>query len=87
METWILVQNPGTGYAELNITFITPGGTVPGPRGFVLAPGYRASFPVSSYVSDFDAATLVDASKPVVCERAMYGPGHVWAHDSVGFAP
>ncbi|NPV60145.1 MAG: hypothetical protein HPY75_10820 [Actinobacteria bacterium] len=87
METWILVQNPGTGYAELNITFMTPTGAVPGPRGFVLAPGYRASFPVGSYVTDFDAATLVEADRPVVCERAMYGPGHVWAHDSLGFAP
>ena len=87
METWILVQNPGDGYAELNITFMTPGGAVPGPRGFVLAPGYRASFLVNGYVADYNVSTLVEAGRPVVCERAMYGAGRAWAHDSIGFAP
>jgi hypothetical protein len=39
-------------------------------------------------VDTFDVSTRVEATGGfVICERAMYGPGDEWAHDSVGFTP
>jgi len=32
----------------------------------------------------WEVSTRVEASGPVVCERAVYGGGRTWAHDSLG---
>ncbi|NPV58677.1 MAG: hypothetical protein HPY75_03310, partial [Actinobacteria bacterium] len=43
---------------------------------------------VNDYVPDeYNVSTRVEAtSGQVICERAMYGDGRTWAHDSIGVA-
>ncbi len=83
METFILVQNPGDVPAEVTLTFMTEGGPKPGPAA-TLQPGTRRTFKANDYVYSFDVSTLVSSDQPVVAERAMYGDGRTWAHDSIG---
>jgi|GEM_PF-1025627 len=83
-ETWVLVQNPGTVEATVELTFMTSSGEVSGPRGFPIGANSRHSFRLNDYVTDWDVSTRVTASAPVVCERAVYGGSRAWAHDSVG---
>ena len=85
METYVLVQNPGDEPAHLRLTFMTSRGETAGPVT-ELSPQSRITFRVNDHVSDWDVSTLVESDVPVVCERAMYGPGWTWAHESVGAA-
>jgi hypothetical protein len=87
-ETWILVQNPGLGDADIDIRFQTESGEVHGPVDTVPA-GTRRSYRVNDTVETFDVSTAVYASEGVVCERSMYytPPGYAnktVGHDSVG---
>ena len=46
----------------------------------------RRSYNVGNYVNSYDVSTLVDAASPyIICERSMYGPGHEWATNSIGY--
>ena len=82
-ETWILVQNPGTDPANVSLTFFTDKGPVEGPR-HQIAGQTRHSFNAGEYVTTYNVSTKVTSDKGVVCERAMYGGGRTWAHDSTG---
>ena len=87
MQTYILIQNPGSEAAHIKLTFQTGRGEVPGPE-VDLAGGRRITFLANTYVpNNTDVSTKVESDKPVICERAMYGAGMVWAHDAVGYAP
>ncbi len=85
-DEWILVMNPDTEYwADVQLTFLTPGGQVNGPS-VTLPPVSRASFNVNEYVSG-DVATKVTSDGYVVCERSVYaggGSGMAGAHSSMG---
>jgi alpha-tubulin suppressor-like RCC1 family protein len=89
METWILVENPNTGNAQVTITLDTAEGQVSpeGLKDVILMPMSRMSFRLNDYITTYDVSAHVDADKPVVCERAMYGPDKVWATASIGYAP
>jgi murein DD-endopeptidase MepM/ murein hydrolase activator NlpD len=82
-ETWVLVENPGDADADVSLTFFTDKGLVDGPRVKVAARS-RSSFNIGDYVTTYNVSTKVTSDKGVVCERAMYGTGRVWAHDSIG---
>jgi len=82
-ETWILVQNPGDAVAHAKLTYMTPGGAVPGPA-LTLAPHTRQSVNVADVVKDFSVSTSVSSDNPVVCERAVYFANRRVAHSSVG---
>ncbi|WP_287152456.1 hypothetical protein [Candidatus Solincola tengchongensis] len=85
MQTYVLVQNPGTETAHVKLTFQTGSGEVSGPE-VDLPGGRRTTFLANAFVpNNTDVSTKVTSSKPVVCERAMYGPGMSWAHDSTGY--
>jgi hypothetical protein len=84
METWVLVQNPMDEDTEVSLSFMTGSGPVDGPQDVLLPANSRASFNVGSYVTDWDVSTSVNARDQVVCERAMYGNGRQWAHESIG---
>ncbi|MBN2168777.1 MAG: C39 family peptidase [Actinobacteria bacterium] len=72
-ETWILVQNPNMGSADVTLTFMTPDGAIEGPT-MTLQPDTRYTFNVGNYVpGEWEVSTLVNASLPVIAERAMYG--------------
>jgi hypothetical protein len=83
-ETWILVQNPGTQTTSATLTYMTPTGEKPGPV-ISLPPGTRQSINVADTVkNEWNVSTRVDASYPVVCERAVYWNNRIEGHDSIG---
>ena len=88
-ETWVLVQNPGTETATVNLTYMTDQGQVAGPTA-ELAPGTRQTFYVNETVEyTASVSTRVESNQPVIAERAMYWNTadyvHRWsAHDSIG---
>ena len=82
--TWVLVANPNETPAEITITYMTSSGPVEGPRE-VLAPNSRKSYTVAATVNNaWEVSTKVEATQPVIAERAMYGNNRTWAHDSIG---
>jgi len=85
METWILVQNPGNSEVKVDLTFMTGSGPVDGPQDFAIPANSRTSFDAGLFVTGWDVSTKVEATGgKVICERAMYGNGRTWAHDSIG---
>ena len=84
METYVLVQNPYTQDAVLDVNFMTGAGPKEGPQGYTLSGNSRVTFKVNEYVTDYDVSTSITASIPVVAERSVYGNGRAWAHDSIG---
>jgi hypothetical protein len=83
-ETWLLVQNPNPSPAEISITYMTPDGAVAAVADTV-KPGSRKTFDVGAVLPDtWEISTLVEADRPVVAERAVYGKGRILAHDSIG---
>lgn len=82
-ETWILVQNPGTEPAHVQLTYQTASGPLVGPTA-TLAPNTRQTFDVGATVHTWDVSTRIVSDRPVVAERAMYGSDRRWAHDSIG---
>jgi IPT/TIG domain len=82
-ETWILVQNPGGTPANVDLIFQIDSGQVHGPQEAVPARS-RKSYRANDYVTSFNVSTKVNADRNIVCERAMYGNGRTWAHDSIG---
>jgi 5'-nucleotidase / UDP-sugar diphosphatase len=88
METWLLVQNPFKSAAHINIVFQTDTGKVAPAdlQGVTIPASSRATFNVGQWVPDnYNVSTYVLAEDGlIVCERAMYGDGRTWAHDSIG---
>ncbi|WP_287152587.1 DUF5719 family protein, partial [Candidatus Solincola tengchongensis] len=86
MQTYVLVQNPNQGKVYVDITFMTGQGEVQGPQNVELPGNSRCSFLANAYVPDnTDVSTRVTSEGgDIICERAMYGPGMSWAHDSIG---
>jgi hypothetical protein len=71
-ETWVLVQNPGSEPANVQLTYMTPTGAVTGPS-LTLAAMTRQTVNVADSVPDtWDVSTKVTSSKPVIAERAIY---------------
>jgi uncharacterized repeat protein (TIGR01451 family) len=88
METWVLVENPNAADVTVTLTLDTGTGQVkPDALKDVVVPAKsRKSFRINDYVTTYDVSTRVEANGPVVCERAMYGPGRVWATASIGYS-
>ncbi|MDY6794702.1 MAG: S8 family serine peptidase [Actinomycetota bacterium] len=71
-ETWILVQNPGGETAGVNLTYMTPDGSVDGPR-LELPPGTRRTVNVAETLDQaWSVSTMVESDQPVIAERAVY---------------
>ncbi len=84
MQTYVLVQNPGAFPVGINVKFQTDSGEVQGPIDTVPAQS-RRTYLANSYLESLNVSTSVTASGgTVVVERAMYGGGGNWAHDSIG---
>jgi hypothetical protein len=83
-ETWILVQNPGTKVANVELTLMEPGGEVVGPT-LKIPPASRTTVNLADAApGQWSVSTMVTSDEPVVAERAMYGNNRQWAHDSIG---
>jgi hypothetical protein len=72
-ETWVLVQNPNSSPASVQLTYMTPSGPVTGPSE-TMAANSRKTFNVAETVPGvYEVSTKVTSNKPVIAERAMYG--------------
>lgn len=90
METFLLVQNPGPNPVHVNIKFQTGAGQqAPAElQNLEIGATSRRTFKVNDWVTDYDVSTFVEAlDGELICERAMYGNGRSWAHDSIGVTP
>ena len=86
-ETFILVQNPGEDEVTVDLVLQTSTGEQRPAllQGQVIPAGTRRTFKLNDHVTDWDVSTEVKATGDIICERAMYGGGRTWAHDSVGW--
>jgi Tol biopolymer transport system component len=92
METWLLVENPLGEDVEMNITMQTDAGLIAPDelQGYVLPAHSRSTFNLNDYILEtYNVSTMVEALGAgwIVVERAMYGNGRTWAHDSIGYSP
>ena len=86
-ETWLLVENPGSAPAEIDVRFLTGEGEVQGPKEAVPARS-RRSYNAADYAVTYNVSTVVTSTgAPVVCERAMYGEASVGPRPSELVAP
>jgi hypothetical protein len=83
-ETWVLVENPFTQPADVDVMFLSGAGEVQGPQETI--PGMsRRSYNAGDYVQSYDVSTVIISSGGgVVCERAMYGNDRAWGATSPG---
>jgi hypothetical protein len=85
--TWVLVQNPNSSAATINITYMTPSGPV-AQTPFTMAANSRKTVNVNGVVPKKDVSIHVSGSQPIIAERAMYwGAGTAMGeacHDSIG---
>jgi len=82
-ETYVLVQNPNTEAVDVTMTFMKPGG-VTQTYAFPVAGQARFTVNVNQVVQQSDVSTRVEATGPVICERAMYRYNKQLGHDSIG---
>ncbi|MCG2794725.1 MAG: hypothetical protein L6427_02445, partial [Actinomycetia bacterium] len=83
-ETWVLVMNPGSETANVELTYMTENGAVPGPS-MELEPGSRRTVNVADVVPDnWSVSTKVVSDQDVIAERSTYWNGRVGGHDSIG---
>lgn len=82
-ETWVLIQNPGTAAANVDVTYMTSKGIVKKPT-FPVAAGQRYTIDVGKDVGFCDVSTKVESDQDIICERSMYWDSRRGGHDSVG---
>ncbi|MHB8781429.1 MAG: CocE/NonD family hydrolase, partial [Candidatus Geothermincolia bacterium] len=85
-ETWILVMNPGSEPATVDIDFATGDGIVRGPQDQVIGPHRRATFSAAEFVTSAHVSTILTSSEGVVAERSCYWDGRAGGHSSTGAA-
>ncbi len=83
-ETFVLIQNPGDEAANVEVTYMTDTGAVPGPPIPPLAPDSRHTVTVGETVQTLQVSTRVTSDKPVICERATYYNNKTCATASIG---
>lgn len=85
METWVLVQNPGSADATVALSYMTDTGPVTGPT-ITLKAHTRESLNVADVAPEvWSVSTKVTATQQICVERAVYGNGRSWATDSIGY--
>jgi hypothetical protein len=71
-ETWILVQNPGSESAHVELTYMTEQGPVDGPV-FDLPRASRRSFSIADTLNNsWSVSTRVTSDRPVVVDGTLY---------------
>ncbi len=83
------MQNPGTSPVTVDLALMTGSGTQtpagPPGRGYIAANSRIAASTWDNIVTTYDVSTLVRRQWwRSGGERAMYGNGRAWAHDSIG---
>jgi hypothetical protein len=93
-DLFVLIANPGTETAELNIDYLLPDGQAPLSKQMTVPGGTRRTITVKNEtfpglgkaLANTPVATIVNSTQPIVVERAMWWPAGVWyeAHNSPG---
>jgi hypothetical protein len=76
-DAYVLVANPGTATATVDVTYFVEGQAAPTVRTHTLAPASRLTINVNSEGGPLAAASMamsLTSSVPVVAERAMWWP-------------
>lgn len=81
--TFILAQNPNADAASIRLTLMEPGGRTT-TRDFTTPPFSRLTISVDAILPAAECSALVEASQPVVVERAMYFNGWNGGHCTIG---
>jgi hypothetical protein len=71
LDTWLLVENPGSAPANVKVSFITDTGAVVTQPLFVL-PHARNSLYTDPLMPNATYGMRVDSDQPIVAERAVY---------------
>ncbi len=88
-DEWVMVMNPYSDTVDVDVTFQTPDGEIPGPQ-LRLKGGTRKTVHVNDYAPDSDVSTKVEcltSGRGVIAERSMYisaPDGKVGCHNSMG---
>ncbi|WP_287152551.1 DUF5719 family protein [Candidatus Solincola tengchongensis] len=82
-EEYVLIQNPNPDWAGVTLTFMKPGGATQN-HSFSVPGESRHTVYVNDLVEESDVSTRVEATLPVICERAMYRYGMDLGHDTAG---
>ncbi len=82
-ETFILIQNPDDAAAKIEVTYMTPSGSVQKPA-FSLSPNSRHTINVSSELPSSEFSVSIRADRRVVAERSMYWDSRRGGHSSYG---
>jgi len=83
-ETWVLVMNPNDYTVTADYNYMTSEGLFEG-GSVELSPFSRSTVYVNEQMpNEWGVSTLVTSKEPVIAERAMYGNGRNWGHDSIG---
>jgi hypothetical protein len=70
-ETWLLLQNPTSSAAKVNVKYMTAAGLLTQPT-FIMPPNSRETILVNDWVGRLDTSILVASDNEVIAERAMY---------------
>lgn len=82
-ETWLLIQNPNSSEASVDVTYMIEGSETKTVNHKVPA-NSRESFSMQNDVGTKDASIKVVSNLPVIPERAMYRNNKREGHDSIG---
>lgn len=85
MDTWIIVQNPNSEPAYIDITFMTSTSPIEGPRNYEIPASSTRGFLANEYTNDYNVSTMVESDADIICERVVYGfDSNLWAQSSIG---
>jgi len=84
-ESWVLVQNPGDGDAQVTLTYMTQGAGALEVERTVPAHS-RMNFSMIEDIGAADASVMVTSDVPVIAERSMYRNNRREGHCSIGAA-
>lgn len=84
--TYLLIQNPNEQECDVRVYYHTGSGMTAMPP-FTMPANSRRTIRVNDAMPHVDLSTMVEGSRPIIAERAMYLPsasGEV-CHDTIGF--
>ncbi len=82
-EEYVLIQNPDAQPANVQVTFMMPGGRTE-QHPYVVPATSRLTVSVDDLLPDAEVSTYIQSDRPVAAERAMYFNGRKAGHDSIG---
>ncbi len=82
-ECWLLIQNPNSSEATCQVTYMVEGS---GPHTVTkkVPANSRRTYNMADDIGNADASIKVEATLPVIPERAMYRNNRREGHDSIG---